>query len=68
MPVNQFYFVLYMLIDMASHVRTVKAILSIACHLPNPFTNEYQSEDRDNFLSFFQWTKRRRMWSLVSHV
>lgn len=44
MPVNKFYFVLYMLIDMAFHVRTVKAILSSACHLPNPFTNEYQSE------------------------
>lgn len=22
---------------------TVKAILFVACHLPNPFTNEYQS-------------------------
>ena len=36
---------LFMLIEMPSHVRTVKAVLSIACHLPNPFTNEYQSED-----------------------
>lgn len=42
---------LLIVIEMPSHVGTVKAILSIACHLPNPFTNEYQSEDWDNFLS-----------------
>lgn len=41
------------LIETSSHVCTVRDISSIACHLPNPFTNEYQSEDWDNFLSFF---------------
>lgn len=38
---------------MASRVCTVKAILSIACHLPNPVINEYQLEEQHNFLSFF---------------
>lgn len=39
-----------------------EAILSMVCHPCNLFTNEYQSEKQDNFLLFFQRTKRRRMW------
>lgn len=38
---------------MASRVCTVKAFLSIACHPPNPFINEYQLEEQHNFLWVF---------------
>lgn len=41
-----------MLVETSSHVISANATKSIACHLANPVTNEYQSERRDNFLPF----------------